>query len=25
VKVSDITTGYYARQFAGGRRYVPAA
>jgi cell wall-associated NlpC family hydrolase len=21
VKISDITTGYYARQFAGGRRY----
>lgn len=24
VKVSDITKGYYARQFAGGRRYVVA-
>ena len=24
VKVEDITTGYYARQFAGGRRYVTA-
>ncbi len=24
VKISDITTGYYQRQFAGGRRYVPA-
>lgn len=22
VKISDITTGYYARQFAGGRRYA---
>lgn len=25
VRVTDITTGYYARQFAGGRRYVSAA
>lgn len=25
VKVSDITKGYYARQFAGGRRYVSAS
>lgn len=24
VKISDITTGYYKSQFAGGRRYVPA-
>ena len=22
VKISNITTGYYARQFAGGRRYA---
>jgi cell wall-associated NlpC family hydrolase len=25
VRIQDITTGYYAQQFAGGRRYVPAA
>lgn len=25
VKISDITTSYYASRFAGGRRYVPAA
>jgi cell wall-associated NlpC family hydrolase len=25
VKVSDLTTGYYNRQFAGGRRYAPSA
>ena len=24
VRVTDITKGYYARQFAGGRRYVVA-
>ena len=24
VKISDISTGYYRRQFAGGRRYVAA-
>ena len=22
IKISDITTGYYLRQFAGGRRYA---